>query len=214
MTPDQEYFTEKLMKDDHFVWYMARKAMASLCGKRSGKRVLQYHTLEDISQEIWCILLKARRTYIRSKGEPSTYAYLAIMRDVQRLVSEGLIKLPRLRSKIKSTRTKAYKALELPLPFHTKHHGEVKKREIDWEAIDQQMDMPTFLQRVDDYMWHIPPRERMIILMRFSGFTFAEIGKMYGLTREGIRQLEVNVIRKLKNRITDRDRVTYLGEAM
>jgi RNA polymerase primary sigma factor len=58
----------------------------------------------------------------------------------------------------------------------------------------------------------LPEREKIIVKMRFGidagkEYTLEEIGAVMGLTRERIRQIEVEALKKMKNSVSDK----YLG---
>jgi RNA polymerase primary sigma factor len=56
------------------------------------------------------------------------------------------------------------------------------------------------LQAIED----LPPREKEIIMLRYGlkdgiMHTLEEVGKIFGITRERVRQLEIKALEKLKN---------------
>jgi RNA polymerase primary sigma factor len=59
-------------------------------------------------------------------------------------------------------------------------------------------------EKLDDVLTSISPRERTILEMRFGlidgyGHTLEEIGRIYNVTRERIRQIEAKALRKLRH---------------
>src|SRR6266536_831184 len=59
-------------------------------------------------------------------------------------------------------------------------------------------------EKLDDVLTSISQRERKILEMRFGlvdgyGYTLEEIGKIYNVTRERIRQIEAKALRKLRH---------------
>ncbi len=67
---------------------------------------------------------------------------------------------------------------------------------------------------IADVLDTLPEREKIIIKMRFgidSGkeYTLEEIGSVMGLTRERIRQIEMEALRKIKHSATERDLETF-----
>jgi RNA polymerase primary sigma factor len=61
-----------------------------------------------------------------------------------------------------------------------------------------------FRKTLYDILKTLPPKEEKIIKMRFGidtsrDFTLEEIGKHFNMTREGIRQIEVKALRKLRH---------------
>lgn len=61
----------------------------------------------------------------------------------------------------------------------------------------------------------LTPREQAIIRHRYgfvdgNFYTLEEVGKMYGITRERVRQLEHKAIAKLKNKIIKKDKHTHV----
>jgi RNA polymerase primary sigma factor len=59
-------------------------------------------------------------------------------------------------------------------------------------------------EKLDDVLTSISPRERAILELRFGlidgyGHTLEEIGKIYNVTRERIRQIEAKALRKLRH---------------
>lgn len=54
-------------------------------------------------------------------------------------------------------------------------------------------------QRVADLIAALPVRERLLFTLRFHDhLTLAEIGDVFGISRERVRQIESNVIQKMR----------------
>jgi len=78
------------------------------------------------------------------------------------------------------------------------------------EAPEEAMLSASTLPFVQSMLGHLPPRERQILELRFGldGYdgpprTFKEIGKVIGLTRERIRQLEKQALLKLRDLVEE-----------
>ena len=59
--------------------------------------------------------------------------------------------------------------------------------------------------QIDKLLSELPDREREVLLYRFGfhdgrTYTLEEVGKIYGVTRERIRQIEAKALRKLQRR--------------
>jgi RNA polymerase sigma-32 factor len=70
------------------------------------------------------------------------------------------------------------------------------------------VDGETRAQWIADAMEHLTPREQEVIKSRFLGeekTTLAEIGKIFGVTKERIRQIEGKALTKLRIALEDRD---------
>lgn len=73
---------------------------------------------------------------------------------------------------------------------------------IDEDSLDQQMDRSSLAKVIDQIFISLNEREREILKLRFGmvdgyEYTLEEIGQNYGLTRERIRQIEANAMRKI-----------------
>lgn len=71
------------------------------------------------------------------------------------------------------------------------------------EAVSQNL----LKERVNDVLTTLTPKERSVLQLRFGligerPLTLEEVGRYFNLTRERIRQLETNAIRKLRNPYT------------
>lgn len=95
-------------------------------------------------------------------------------------------------------------SLEMPIGEEDEGHlGEVIPDENVVSPLDtvQRLNLKHLVQNVLDT---IPEREKIIIKMRFGidserVYTLEEIGKLMGLTRERIRQIELDALRKMKS---------------
>nr|HPQ42020.1 sigma-70 family RNA polymerase sigma factor [bacterium] len=95
-------------------------------------------------------------------------------------------------------------SLEMPIGEDEEGHlGEVIPDENVVSPLEtvQRLNLKRLVQEVLDT---IPEREKIIIKMRFGidserEYTLEEIGKLMGLTRERIRQIELDALRKMKS---------------
>jgi RNA polymerase primary sigma factor len=70
-------------------------------------------------------------------------------------------------------------------------------------------------ERLEEAMRGLSPREVRILRMRFGlqngeSYTLEEVGKKFGLTRERIRQIEGQALRRLRHPSRSRDLRDYL----
>jgi RNA polymerase primary sigma factor len=70
--------------------------------------------------------------------------------------------------------------------------------------------------QISDVLESLTPRERRVIEMRFGllnerNLTLEEVGNELGLTKERIRQIEVEALRKLRHPSRSRKLIGYLG---
>jgi len=79
---------------------------------------------------------------------------------------------------------------------------------------------PTFLrllqEKLEDVLSTLTPREARILRLRFGlqngrSYTLEEVGKKFGLTRERIRQIEGQALRKLRHPRRSRQLRDYLS---
>ena len=69
---------------------------------------------------------------------------------------------------------------------------------------------------MEDVLSTLTPREARILRLRFGlqngrSYTLEEVGKKFGLTRERIRQIEGQALRKLRHPRRSRQLRDYLG---
>jgi len=75
---------------------------------------------------------------------------------------------------------------------------------------DEAAETTDFAAWVEDLVFTLPPREAKIIRLRFGltgggGMTLKDIAEKYGLTRERIRQIEVEALKKLRWALKSRE---------
>ena len=71
-------------------------------------------------------------------------------------------------------------------------------------------------EKLEDVLSTLTPREARILRLRFGlqngrSYTLEEVGKKFGLTRERIRQIEGQALRKLRHPRRSRQLRDYLG---
>ena len=71
-------------------------------------------------------------------------------------------------------------------------------------------------QSVAEALAELSPREQRILRMRFgiggtSDHTLEEVGKVFGVTRERIRQIEAKALRKLRHPSRARSIESFVG---
>lgn len=84
--------------------------------------------------------------------------------------------------------------------------------EVEWNILRDIYDdeMPEFIKKA---FLTLSPREKEVLKLRHvDHLTLDEIGKIYGVTRERIRQIEQNAFRKIRHRITLYDKNARIGE--
>ena len=70
-------------------------------------------------------------------------------------------------------------------------------------TIDNSMYAPEILERFEEILKEFTPREQEIIALRYQQYkTFEEIGKVYGVTRERVRQILTKAIIKIRYKFT------------
>lgn len=65
----------------------------------------------------------------------------------------------------------------------------------------QASDLDVLFERMHDEVQRLPERQKIIVRMRSQGQTLDEIGQLYGVTKERVRQIEANALRKLFDRL-------------
>ena len=70
----------------------------------------------------------------------------------------------------------------------------------------QELNLSRLVKFIDNFLSELPPRERDILGLRFgasgnAALTLEEVGGKYGVTRERIRQIQSQLLKKLKNRL-------------
>lgn len=76
------------------------------------------------------------------------------------------------------------------------------------ENLPTELDLNDLISFINRFLNGLPEREREIFLYRLGGtsdekiFTLDEVGEKFALTRERVRQIEGNIIRKLNSRLT------------
>ena len=78
------------------------------------------------------------------------------------------------------------------------------------EEIDAKERLITFVNK-------LPPREMRVITLRYGlddgkAKTLDEVGKMFGVTRERVRQIEVRGLRKLRQLIIDKNKCHTIND--
>jgi RNA polymerase primary sigma factor len=71
-------------------------------------------------------------------------------------------------------------------------------------------------EKVNEALDSLPPREAMILRLRFglndgTEHTLEEVGQKFGLTRERIRQIEVQALQRLRHPVRARQLKEYLA---
>jgi hypothetical protein len=78
----------------------------------------------------------------------------------------------------------------------------------------QELDLARFIEFIDEFAKELLPRDLDVLCLRFgasgeSPLTLEEIGEKYNVSRERIRQIQSNVVKNLKERLSDAGTVLF-----
>lgn len=89
--------------------------------------------------------------------------------------------------------------------YSTSHHIDINKKLDASDEVEEPLDYPTCSEWLNVQQESLSPRLRQIISERKQGLTLREIAQNIGLTKERVRQLQVEAIELLRHRIDSQD---------
>ncbi|MBR5090653.1 MAG: sigma-70 family RNA polymerase sigma factor [Ruminiclostridium sp.] len=105
-----------------------------------------------------------------------------------------------------SIRQQFMQCTSLNIPVGEEQETELEEfiRDDDSPSVEDEVDNLMLSERIDKVLSTLNPKEKKIIMFRFGFidgniYTLEEIGKLYGVTRERVRQIEAKALRKLKH---------------
>ena len=125
--------------------------------------------------------------------------------------------------KLNELRTKQLKSVSLDTEIGETEHGEVStlmdfiKDESPEADVEQLIMIKNMIEDVRIMLNSLPKKERDILELRFglkdgNDYTLVEVGKMFNVTRERIRQIEARTLHKLKRSYHNKEMKDYLEQ--
>lgn len=167
-------------------WWI-RQSITRAIGDKGKALRIPIHMIEKMNE-----LNQAERRYFEEYDEYPTIGELALILEVS---EETVVTLKKYQNNPKS----------LDMPIGEEEGDGVLQEFIPDNDVDIQKKVEkTFIEEeMSEILSHLDDREEKIIRLRYSigydrGYTLDEIGKMYGVTRERIRQIEKTAKKKIK----------------
>ena len=167
-------------------WWIRQSITRSIADKGRTIR-LPIHVVDEIRR-----YMKAEEEFLSSHG------YI----DVDLISEEGGFDAKKIKKYFKLSQ----EPVSLNITVGEERPTEIMNLIKDENAIDpeEELTKKVLSTKVDEVLSTLNLRDEGIIRLRFGigedrGYTLEEIGKIYGVTRERIRQLEAIVLRKLRN---------------
>jgi RNA polymerase primary sigma factor len=168
-------------------WWI-RQAITRAMADHARTIRLPVHIIEQLYR-----LNKIKQKMIEELGREPTPEELASQAGISEKKIHRLLKL-----------TKDVTSLETPIG----ENKDTELREIiksdNYESPEKEASLEVLRSKLLKAVEDLPPREREIIMLRYGlkdgvVHTLEEVGKIFGITRERVRQLEIKALERLKN---------------
>ncbi len=168
-------------------WWI-RQAITRAMADHARTIRLPVHIIEQLYR-----LNKIKQKMIEELGREPTPEELASQAGISEKKIHRLLKL-----------TKDVTSLETPIG----ENKDTELREIiksdNYESPEKEASLEVLRSKLLKAVEDLPPREKEIIMLRYGlkdgvVHTLEEVGKIFGITRERVRQLEIKALEKLKN---------------
>jgi RNA polymerase primary sigma factor len=168
-------------------WWI-RQAITRAMADHARTIRLPVHIIEQLYR-----LNKIKQKMIEELGREPTPEELASQAGISEKKIHRLLKL-----------TKDVTSLETPIG----ENKDTELREIiksdNYESPEKEASLEVLRSKLLKAVEDLPPREKEIIMLRYGlkdgvVHTLEEVGKIFGITRERVRQLEIKALERLKN---------------
>ncbi len=164
---------------------------------------------EDMLQEVWIAAVTAIDKFdLSEKGGLLTYATWWIRSRVSRLVdSAAIIRVPSDENnpayQKDRERARALRSLDASVGKGERTSTAAQLLEDD-ETIDSRLDGTDIRDMIETALEYLDEDQRHFIQLRFvDEMSLRDIGEMWGITCEGVRKIEIKVLKRLRNAMVD-----------
>jgi RNA polymerase primary sigma factor len=209
-------------------WWI-RQAISRAIADQARTIRIPVHMVESINRQ-----LRAQRELQQRLGREPTWEELALELDLlsdedkaevvraraagERAAEATERRLRRAIAKVRSISRASQEPISLETPVgaeETSSLGDFIEDETMPGPVDQ-ASLQLLKEQMADVLALLTEREREVVEMRFGlrdgvSHTLEEVGQMFGVTRERIRQIEAKALRKLRNPLRIRKLRDYLG---